>query len=739
MRDGAPSVSVVINTYNRADSLSLTLQALEHLDYPRFEVVVVNGPSTDDTDTVLAQNEGRIVVARCEERNLSMSRNIGIRAAAGEIIAFIDDDAYPDPAWLDEVTNCFDDDEVAAAGGPAYNHTGIELQARYSVATRAGKPYDVVEGPNLTRHLNSPWGRSFMYTIGTNALFRRDRLVSIGGFDEEYEYHLDDTDVCCRLVDRGWVVAASDRGFVYHKYLSNAVRSENRAIQSRFPAIKNHTYFALRHGRPSHSFAEIVDTLHGIIDLHRNELNGHVHHGLVDPEVRDQFERDVHDASNAGFEAWLRDAPRTKDPEWFDTGPREFTPFPTRQPQGRKLHVCLLTQEYPPRRLNGIARYVNALATGLATPGHIVRVLTESDGEDTVDFEDRVWVHRIAVKPHPQDGPLPGGPVMPQALWNRSATMLDELKRIHATRPVDLVQAPNWDSEGAAIIADGEFPVVVGLYTPMATVRRLDPTLNAGQADLDDIIATERWCYQRAPHLLANGPTVVSEIEDAYGVRLNPERQASVSLGLPDLTEGVVPLRSRPDGVEMLFLGRLERRKGIDTLLDAIPAVLEKVPDVHFVVVGRDDLPADPDGTTYRQRFEASVSPEILQRVRFTGNVSDEERLARYAACDVFVAPSRFESFGLILVEAMMFAKPVVAGDISAMAAIVGPDGSGEEAGRVVDPDDPVALSTAIVELASSPELRRQLGSNGRRRFEDRYSAERMVAETEAAYRRWVG
>src|SRR5208283_5424706 len=97
------SVSVVINTFNRRESLERTLRSLEWLDYPNFEVVVVNGPSTDGTEELLDRTAGRIKRGQCPNRNLSESRNIGIRLACGEIVAFLDDDAYPDPAWLDRL------------------------------------------------------------------------------------------------------------------------------------------------------------------------------------------------------------------------------------------------------------------------------------------------------------------------------------------------------------------------------------------------------------------------------------------------------------------------------------------------------------------------------------------------------------------------------------------------------------------------------------------------------------
>src|SRR5262249_59379680 len=79
---------------------------------------------------------GRIRVGRCPDRNLSRSRNIAIRMAAGDLVAFTDDDAYPDPAWIDQLAAGFDSDEVAATGGPVYDHTGAHPHTQYITVHR---------------------------------------------------------------------------------------------------------------------------------------------------------------------------------------------------------------------------------------------------------------------------------------------------------------------------------------------------------------------------------------------------------------------------------------------------------------------------------------------------------------------------------------------------------------------------------------------------------------------------
>src|SRR5580704_8132994 len=125
-------VSVVINTYNRSSSLKAVLHSLHRQNYPHFEIIVVNGPSTDGTMELLEQYRQSIRVGTCADRNLSVSRNVGIQMAHGELVAFIDDDAVPDEDWLAYAVPAFGDQEVAGAGGFVYDHTGYNLQYQYS-------------------------------------------------------------------------------------------------------------------------------------------------------------------------------------------------------------------------------------------------------------------------------------------------------------------------------------------------------------------------------------------------------------------------------------------------------------------------------------------------------------------------------------------------------------------------------------------------------------------------------
>ncbi len=727
--------SVVINTDNRAQSLALTLEALAHLDHRCFEVIVVRGPTPDATDEVLAPHAGRIKVARCPERNLSMSRNIGIAMAAGDVVAFIDDDAYPDPAWLNRLEEAYDDPETVGVGGPVWDWSGARLQVLHSWANRLGDVWvDVDYGPDQSDLFSRPGTTTFCYPIGTNASFRRDRLVEIGGFDEQFEYGWDEVDLCHRFIEAGWVVRVIEDGYVYHKSLPSAIRGENRATKNMAVLLKNKAYYTFKHGWGVVPLAEIADSLAAYAQHYRDEITENVAHGLLEQADLDQYESDVKSGFDLGHAKWAEGSDRRRPKRWFAERSSAFLPFPTLRARAEKLHLCFLSVEYPPGPVHGIGRVVHGLATGLGRLGHEVHVLSVGHDIDRIDFEEGVWVHRMVPKAHP----LPEGLVVTPGLWNYAATLRDEALRIHRYRALDLVQAPNWGTEGIAIMADGRLPLVVGLYTPLATVAEVDTPLAEGRAKGDPevpiLIELERLTYRRAPHFLACGRAIVEEIEAAYGVELDDDRVGYVPHGITDRSGSLRP--NHWEGrVEVLFVGRLEDRKGIDTLLSAIPAVVRSHPEVGFTIVGEDSRPMT-DGLTHRERFERSALwAEVADHVRFLGRIGDDELYPLYAGCDLLVVPSRYESFGLILLEAMQFAKPVVAAKAGGMTEIV----EDHETGLLVPPGDPEALARAVGDLVGDAELRHRLGRAGRERFKQRYRSEAMVEGANRFYDRIVG
>jgi phosphatidylinositol alpha-mannosyltransferase len=185
---------------------------------------------------------------------------------------------------------------------------------------------------------------------------------------------------------------------------------------------------------------------------------------------------------------------------------------------------------------------------------------------------------------------------------------------------------------------------------------------------------------------------------------------------LPALSDG------RPN---VLFVGRLEKRKGLSYLLRAWATVTREFPTARLVVVG---------GGRGLQHYRSFVNARGIDNIMFTGMVSDEDLPRYYQAADVYCAPSTGqESFGIVLLEAMAAGRPIVATTIPGYGEVVT---HGRE-GLLVPPKDPESLAGAIIHLLADRELRQRLGAEGRRTAQ-RYDWPRVAAEVLEYYQETI-
>ena len=734
--------SVVINTYNRAASLEITLESLRYLREVDFEVIVVNGPSTDHTCDVLSKYQGSIRVGSCAERNLSISRNVGIAMAQGDIVAFIDDDAVPDEYWLRDLLSGYDAADVGGVGGVVYDYTGYIVQYRYSASDRFGNARSDLLEP-LTDFCY-PFCPEVPYLQGTNASFRRDVLLDVGGFDEEFDYYLDETDVCLRVVDAGYRLRQISGGFVYHRYLPSFVRTADRIPTFWRPMIKNKIYFSLVNGGAENFERALLDG-EAFIQRAKSDLEWWVRNGRFGDEVLEAFRQDANAAFREGILGGLRPARRLlrrecqanlttsmeSDVAGGDTAAR-FVRYPTLAPRGRRLTICLLSQEYPPDVVGGIGRMTLEMAEGLGDAGHSTHVITKSrDSHNTVDYEHGVWVHRIA-DDQGQYG-RPAGVTLPEQLWRWSARIYREVQRIHDSHPVDLVDAPIWDAEGLATILSGQFRTVTSLETPLKIALKTNPHWvdgSQGQQDFfEGLIAAEKAAVELSHGVRAISSAVARTMTEEYAISIPPHKLRVVPLGIDDRS-GANSAQHDGGLVEVLFVGRFERRKGIDLLLTLAPEICEGFPQARFIFVGADSE-TQPSGKTRTQDFIARhAGVPFLDRIVFTGTIPDADVMSWMARCDVFVAPSRYESFGLVFLQAMSYGKPVIGCRAGGMPEIIA-DG---ETGLLPEPGDLDSLRNALVQLVSSAEKRRTLGQAGRERFLRYFTRAAMIERTIAFY-----
>ncbi|HVH66757.1 MAG TPA: glycosyltransferase [Gemmatimonadales bacterium] len=207
---GWPRVSVVVCTYNGARTIQDCLEGLCRLAYPNYEVIVVDDGSTDKTAAIAGEYSCRLI--QTENRGLSNARNAGLMAATGEIVAYLDDDAYPDPHWLTYLAASFLHAPYAGVGGPNIAPAGDGPIAE-CVARSPGNPVHVLVSDREAEHIP-----------GCNMAFRKSCLQAIGGFDVRFRVAGDDVDVCWRLQQRGWTLGFSPAAMVWH-HRRNSIRA----------------------------------------------------------------------------------------------------------------------------------------------------------------------------------------------------------------------------------------------------------------------------------------------------------------------------------------------------------------------------------------------------------------------------------------------------------------------------------------------------------------------------------
>jgi len=206
-----PRISVIVCTYNGSHKwLAECFRHLKKIDYPNYEVIVVDDGSTDRF-TDCARDYGFRLI-RTLNLGLGNARNTGLSAATGEIVAYIDDDAYPDPDWLKYVAATFLHTDFVGVGGPNLPPCGDGWVAE-CVANSPGGPIHVMLTDRQAEHIP-----------GCNMAYRKSALLEIGGFDERFRVAGDDVDVCWSLQKRNWKLGFSPAAVVWH-HRRNSVRT----------------------------------------------------------------------------------------------------------------------------------------------------------------------------------------------------------------------------------------------------------------------------------------------------------------------------------------------------------------------------------------------------------------------------------------------------------------------------------------------------------------------------------
>jgi len=361
----------------------------------------------------------------------------------------------------------------------------------------------------------------------------------------------------------------------------------------------------------------------------------------------------------------------------------------------KRLNIVILTREYPPETTWGGCSIVNYnLARALAGSGHEVHVICQGVNHEYDKLEEGVWVHRVGKDARNYS-------VIAWIKYMLSSWR--KLRELRATGRVDVIQADYCRGEGIIGTFQKKSVLIIKSQYLLKNLTSLLKIKN-GQ-DLKNYLGLV--VMRRLTNFVSKrADRIISESKiDCEGVikdlNLNPEKVDLIYNGIDtDLFCYKTPNVRNELGLSknnplVLFAGRLVRQKGIDILGKAIPLVLDKKPDTRFLFIGEDEEFFSP----FRSWMELQAEKNgFISNLIFKGFQQHAELPGFYSACDVFILPSRKESFALVVAEAMACGRPVVATPVGIV-----PELNQEKARglKVVPKENIKELAKGILEMLS--------------------------------------
>jgi glycosyltransferase involved in cell wall biosynthesis len=398
------------------------------------------------------------------------------------------------------------------------------------------------------------------------------------------------------------------------------------------------------------------------------------------------------------------------------------------------MRICLISREYPPETgWGGIATFTRHLAHGLHELGHDVEVVALAEETAKVVDDNGVRVHRVVPFVVPSDLATVACAMPYSRYVLKTCTALwQKFLELHEEQPFHVVDTPELLAEGIFPGVTKVAPLVIRLYTPHSKFMAEQLHNVSAKFDHQFVAMLERVAMLSADAITSPSEDLADFITEDFNypradiqIIRNPIDPQAFS---PD---GNVALEQPATGLRVLFVGRLEERKGITYLVHAIPGILEACPDTEFVIIGADTINSEGgQRSVLNDLREFLARRNALSKVKFISRVPLDELASYYRSADVCVVPSVYDNSPYTCLEAMACGRPVV-----------GTSGGGTKeyvthgvCGIIVPPRDSQALQTAIISLLTDGKLRARMGEQARQRVLDKFQRTHIAKETLALY-----
>jgi glycosyltransferase involved in cell wall biosynthesis len=407
------------------------------------------------------------------------------------------------------------------------------------------------------------------------------------------------------------------------------------------------------------------------------------------------------------------------------------------------MRICIISREYPPETgWGGIGAYSYLHANTLAELGHDVEVIAL-----TPEFVTEV--------PPPANGALPGSPLnikLHRVPWSNSLSELKLIEKllpfshyvlkcvaglwktfykVHLEKPFDVVEAPEHLAEALFPAITKACPLVVRLHTPQFKI--VDEGFHNLTPNFDQQLTGmfERMTILQADLVTSPSENLAKYVCNDTGLPLNSVCMIANPVDATKFSpEGEKTFPS--DGrLTVLFAGRLEERKGIYQLIDAVPDIVREVPNVRFILLGKDTETGVGRTSAKKILQDKLAANGCTSNVEFVDHVNLNQMPACYRSADVCVVPSLYDNAPYTVLEAMSCGKPIVAASSGGIPEYV----VSNKTGLLVEPGDVKGLATALTMILKDATMREQFGQAARERILRVYDKKEVAAKTVEAYK----
>lgn len=397
------------------------------------------------------------------------------------------------------------------------------------------------------------------------------------------------------------------------------------------------------------------------------------------------------------------------------------------------MRICLISREYPPETgYGGIATFTRHLAQGLHELGNEIVVVSLAETTPKIVDDNGVTVHRVVPFVIPGDlGAVSMCMPYSRYVLKTSTALWQKFFELHEQNPFDVVDTPELLAEGLYPAVTKAAPLVIRLYTPHS--KFIAENLHSVSANFDHqfVAMLERVAMLSADAITSPSDDLAEFVSEDLSYPISKIRIIRNPID-PEIFSPDGPCAlPEPKGLRVLFVGRLEERKGINYLVQAIPGILQACPDTEFVIIG-----ADTQNAEGGQRSVLAELRDFLARsgsigkVKFISRVPLDQLPEYYRSADVCVVPSVYDNSPYTSLEAMACGRPVVGTSGGGTKEYV----THSECGLIVPPRDAEALKDAIVTLLKDGKLRKRMSESARYRVLEKFQRKQIAKETVALY-----